>query len=179
MLPSSPPIMDELDRNLYTLLSLSELGGCTHLQLLQFVVENQLMTYFDLTLALYELTKAEHVTKEENPIDGIYLITESGQKTLSFFIHRLPHSKIKLIHDTAPFWRRQFDSEKAHPAQISQKENGEYSALLRLFDGKSILMQLELSFPEYQMAKQMTEAWPEHAGEIYRHLIDTLGETKA
>ena len=87
------------------------------------------------------------------------------------FINKIDKSEIETILLSGSVSRADFFPR--------QKENGEYSALLRLFDGKSILMQLELSFPEYQMAKQMTEAWPEHAGEIYRHLIDTLGETKA
>ena len=55
MLPNQPALLDETDRKLYTLLALRELGGCTHTQLLYFMFENDIMSYFDLALALHEL----------------------------------------------------------------------------------------------------------------------------
>ena len=51
MLPNQPALLDETDRKLYTLLALRELGGCTHTQLLYFMFENDIMSYFDLALA--------------------------------------------------------------------------------------------------------------------------------
>ena len=50
MLPNQPALLDETDRKLYTLLALRELGGCTHTQLLYFMFENDIMSYFDLAI---------------------------------------------------------------------------------------------------------------------------------
>ena len=103
MLPNQPALLDETDRKLYTLLALRELGGCTHTQLLYFMFENDIMSYFDLALALHELVDEGQLVRTNHPLDYLYAPTSAGLETLSFFINRLPHSKVVLICDRAPF----------------------------------------------------------------------------
>ena len=97
MLPNQPALLDETDRKLYTLLALRELGGCTHTQLLYFMFENDIMSYFDLALALHELVDEGQLVRTNHPLDYLYAPTSAGLETLSFFINRLPHSKVVLI----------------------------------------------------------------------------------
>ena len=69
MLPNQPALLDETDRKLYTLLALRELGGCTHTQLLYFMFENDIMSYFDLALALHELVDEGQLVRTNHPLD--------------------------------------------------------------------------------------------------------------
>ena len=78
MLPNQPALLDETDRKLYTLLALRELGGCTHTQLLYFMFENDIMSYFDLALALHELVDEGQLVRTNHPLDYLYAPTSAG-----------------------------------------------------------------------------------------------------
>ena len=138
--------------------------------------ENDIMTSFDLSLALPALVSEGHVTRMEHPADSLYAITEAGSETLSFFIKRLAHSKVTLIREKAPAWRERFTREKQFVAKVTQSQSGEYVAHLKLVDGSTPMLSMDLSFPELSMAKHMAKAWPEQALSIYQHLLETLGK---
>lgn len=176
MLPHSPAMLDESERKLFTLLALRELGSCSHTQLLYFMVDNGIMTYFDLSLALHELIDEGQAAKIVHPMDVLYQITEAGRETLSFFVNRLAHSKKTLICEQAPAWRERFDAEKHYPAKVFRSPDGEYSVQMRLLDGASSLMQLELPAPDRKLAEQIVQVWPKRAGEIYQFMMRALGE---
>lgn len=178
MLPIPPAMLDEQDRKLYTLLALRELGSASHLQLLYFMVENDIMTYFDLSLALPELVNEGHAAKVAHPADSLYQITDAGMEALSFFINRLAHSKVQLIREKAPAWRERFNAEKQYSAKVIQNPGGEYVAQLRLVDGNAAVLSLDIPAPERKLADQLAKAWPAHAGEIYLYLMNTLGNSE-
>ena len=179
MLPNQPAMLDETDRKLYTLLALRELGSASHLQLLYFMVDNDIMTYFDLSLALHELVDEGQAAKIAHPADSLYQITEAGRETLSFFVNRLAHSKATLICREAPAWRERFAAEKQFSAKVVQQPGGEYVTQLRLVDGSAVALSIDIPSPERRLADQLAAAWPRHAGEIYQYLMDTLGKDGA
>ena len=176
MLPNPPPLMDESERKLYTLLALKELGRCTHLQLLYFMVENDIMSYFDLALALHDLVSEGQATKVAHSSDNLYSITAAGDEALSFFINRLAYSKVTMIREKAPAWRERFQLEAQFAGEISQNQNGEYVAHLRLMDGNTVLMSLDIPAPERKLANALVKAWPQHAADIYQFVLSALGE---
>lgn len=176
MLPIPPALLDERERKLYTLLALKELGSCTHTQLLYFMVENEIMSYFDLALALPELVNDGQAAKIAHPAESLYQITAAGLETVEFFSGKLPHSKVVMIHDQAPLWRERFAIEKEFSAKVVQQPGGEYVAQLRLVEGSFTVLSIDIPAPEHKMADRIAEAWPRHAGEIYQYLMDTLGE---
>lgn len=176
MLPFPPAMLDEQDRKLYTLLALRELGSASHMQLLYFMVENDIMSYFDLSLALHELVNEGHAAKIAHPADSLYQITDAGLEALSFFVNRLAHSKVQLICEKAPAWRERFNTEKQYSAKVIQNPGGEYVAQLRLVDGTTTVLALDIPAPERKLADRFAEAWPQKAGDIYQYLMNTLGE---
>lgn len=176
MLPIPPALLDETDRKLYTLLALRELGSCSHSQLLYFMVENDIMSYFDLSLALHELVNDGQAARIAHPADSLYQITEAGMETLDFFTGRLAHSKVTLIREQAPAWRERFAIEKEYSAKVVQNPGGEYVAQLRLVEGTYTALSIDIPAPERRLADHLAEAWPRHAGEIYQFLMNTLGE---
>lgn len=179
MLPNQPALLDQTDRKLYTLLALRELGGCTHTQLLYFMFENDIMSYFDLSLALHELLEDGHLARTDHPLDYLYAPTPAGLETLSFFINRLPHSKVTLICDQAPAWKQRFQREKQYAAKVTQNTSGEYVIRLRLVEGNVARLSIDLPVPEHAMAEQMARRWEGCADDIYRRLISRLSEDQA
>ena len=176
MLPNQPALLDETDRKLYTLLALRELGGCTHTQLLYFMFENDIMSYFDLALALHELVDEGQLVRTNHPLDYLYAPTSAGLETLSFFINRLPHSKVVLISDRAPAWKQRFQREKQYAAKVTQNASGEYVVQLNLVEGNVARLSIDLPVPEHAMAERMARRWPECAGKVYQQLLKALCE---
>ena len=178
MLPNQPAMLTETERKLFSLLALRELGSCTELQLLQFMVENDIMTYFDLSLALHELVSEGQAAKLSRPSDVLFEITPAGEEALAFFVGRLPHSKATLIRAEAPAWRERFLREKEFSGQVEPLASGTYTARLRLMDDTAPLMTIELPVPDRRLADAMVEAWPRCGGEVYGHLMRALAEAQ-
>ena len=166
MLPNAPAMLTESEGKLFTLLTLRELGSCSHLQLLDFMTEYGIMSYFDLALALPALVNEGQAARISHPFDNLYTITEAGLETLSFFVDRLPHSKVKLICDMAPDRRARFQQEKQYVGKLLQNDNGEYVAHLTLNDGSKTLLTLDIPSPE------------RCAGEIYQDLMRAFSEAQ-
>ena len=78
MLPNAPAMLTESEGKLFTLLTLRELGSCSHLQLLDFMTEYGIMSYFDLALALPALVNEGQAARISHPFDNLYTITEAG-----------------------------------------------------------------------------------------------------
>lgn len=178
MLPLPHAMMDEQDRKLYTLLALKELGSCTHMQLLYFMFENDIMTFFDLSLALGELVDDGQAAKMAHPADSLYTITEAGEEMLSFFANRMPHSKVMLITEKAPAWRERFTREKQFVSKVTQNESGEYLLHLKLMDGFTSMLSIDVPIPDRSLAEKMASRWEENAGDIYMYLMNKLGDNK-
>lgn len=176
MLPIPLPLMDERDRRLYALLMLRELGSCTHMQLLHFAFENDIMSYFDLSLALTDLVDAGTAARTAHPADSLYVITPAGLEQLSFFASRLPNSKVTLIKESAPPWKERFQREKQFVAKLTQSPSGEYMVHLRLTDGNDTMLSIDIPVPERSLADRMAANWPERAGELYQRMMLELGE---
>ncbi len=176
MLPLPHAMMDEQDRKLYTLLALQELGSCTHMQLLYFMFENDIMTFFDLSLALGELVDDGQAAKMAHPADSLYTITEAGRELLSFFANRMPHSKVKLITEQAPAWRERFTREKQFVSKVTQNASGEYILHLNLMDGFTSMLSIDAPIPDRSLAEKMASRWEKNAGDIYMYLMNKLGE---
>ena len=171
MLPNQPALLDETDRKLYTLLALRELGGCTHTQLLYFMFENDIMSYFDLALALHELVDEGQLVRTNHPLDYLYAPTSAGLETLSFFINRLPHSKVVLICDRAPAWKQRFQREKQYAAKVAQNASGEYVVQLNLVEGNVARLSIDLPVPEHAMAERMARIGGVNIKELGRQLF--------
>ncbi|MBR5232012.1 MAG: DUF4364 family protein [Clostridia bacterium] len=178
MLPLPHAMMDEQDRKLYTLLALRELGSCTHMQLLHFMFENDIMTFFDLSLALGELVDEGNASKMAHPADSLYAITDAGLEMLTFFANRMPHSKVTLIKEAAPAWREKFTREKQFVSKVTQNKSGEYLLHLKLMDGFDAMLSIDVPIPERSLAEKMAARWEDNAGDIYLYLMNKLGENK-
>ena len=178
MLPNPPAMLDESERKLYTLLALRELGSCNDLQLLYFMVDNEIMTYFDLSLALPELVNEGHAARLSGAAGILYQITDAGKETLSFFVNRLPHSKATQIIAAAPDWREKCMSEKQFPAQVIHLPGGACVAQLRLMEENLPALSLDIPLPDRATADRIVRLWPQRAGDIYRYLMSILDDSE-
>ena len=84
------------------------------------------------------------LARTNHPLDYLYAPTSAGLETLSFFINRLPHSKVVLICDRAPAWKQRFQREKQYAAKVTQNASGEYVVQLNLVEGNVARLSIDL-----------------------------------
>lgn len=166
--------LGELERKLLALHALKELGPCNNLQLIDFMVSQDLMNYFDLQLALHELTGRGQLTREAVQGDERYAITPSGEEAIALFIGRLGDSALTRMDAAIPAFKERLRRERELFAAISHEGRNEYHAKLGVREGSMDLLKLDISLPTAELAGRFKDAWEHRAREIYDFIIERL-----
>lgn len=165
----------DLENKLLLLYTLEKLGPVTANQLLAFMAENGLMEYIPLQLGLAELMEAEHVKPEPHAAGQLYKLTAKGRDSLALFEGRLPYSVVRQIEERLDPWKRRFRRERQMLADFDKLENGEYRVRLRLLEWGSETLDLAIIVATGRQAQQFCDAWIHKAGDVYAHIIHSLG----
>lgn len=166
--------LDGLEGKLLTLHTLKSLGPCGNLQLIAFMAEHDLMNYFDLQAALYDLTRRGQVIREQVPGDDVYTITQEGEEALALFVTRLGESTLNKVDDAVPAFRERLRQERELFAHISHEGRNEYHTRVGISEGGMQLMQLDLSLPTADLAERFRANWAARARDIYDYIIANL-----
>jgi len=168
--------LGETERKLLTLFAVSELGSCTNLQLIAFMAENDLMNYFDLQSALYDLTRGGQLQKEPERGDDRYILAPPGGEAIALFSQRVGTSVLEKIRAAAPDYRARLKRERELFAEVSHEGRNEYHARMGVAEGGMRLMSLDLSLPTAELAERFRLAWPDGARDIYDFILSRLSE---
>ena len=164
------------DQKLTLLYALDQLGQLTALQLLRFLVENDLMDYIAFRLSLSELDETQLLRKATHALGTLYAPSAEGYAALALFGGRLPHSRRAHIEELAQTWRLRFREEKQVLADWTQTVTGEYAVHLRLMEQELPLLEMTVSLPTREQANTFCARWSGQATDIYAGLMRALGE---
>jgi len=167
------------EQKLMVLYSLSRLGPCKELQLLQFLFDNDLLNYFDMMFALSDLCDRGQAVRMKKNAGYQYQVTEAGEEALTLFGGRVPMSLKTLLAETENEWKARFREELQSQQQIEQTDRGEYELHLKVVEQDMDMMRLSLSLPTRELADQLARRWPQKAGKIYDTVIRILSEDEA
>ncbi len=166
----------ETEARLETLYALDLLGASSAAQLLEFMVENDLMNYFDLQLALYALCEGGQTAQSNENGAERYSLTDAGRETLALFGNRIPATAKGVIDISAAPWREHFKNAEAVAASTGKTEHGEYTAKLQIFEKGAAIMTLEIAFPSEELAAHTKRCWPSKAGAVYKAIMRAMAE---
>jgi len=166
--------LGEVERKLLTLYALRALGPCSNMQLITFMGETEVMNYFDLQTALFELLKGGLLDKTDLQGDERYAMTPSGEAAIELFEARTVASAASLIDEKAPEYKARWQREREVFARISHEGQHEYHVRMGVSDGEMPLMQLDLSLPTASLAERFRAAWEAEAQGIYDHILRKL-----
>ncbi len=167
------------EQKLMVLYCLAKLGPCTELQLLQFLVDNDLLNYFEMMFALNDLCDRGQAVRTKKNAGFLYQITDAGREALELFGGRVPMSLKTLLAETEKTWKARFREEMQNRQQVVQTGRGEYELHLTIVEQDMDMMRLSLSLPTRELADQLAKRWPEKAGKIYDTVIRILSEDEA
>jgi len=166
--------LGEVERKVLTLYSLHTLGECGNLQLISFMVENDIMNYFDLQTALGDLRDAGQAARTPVEADYLYQLTPAGEEALRMFLPRAPASLLKRVEEAAPSFRERFDREREMPARIVHDEGNEYHVSMQIVERRMPLMSIDVSLPTAELAARFRDRWVGVAQDIYEYIIGRL-----
>ena len=168
----------DLELQVLVLRSLEKLGACTNLQLIEFMTDTGIMTYFELQLTLHKLFDGGHVSRETIPNDALYDLTDAGKEALRLFIHRAMSSSLKVIDDSAVNYLDRFKKERQTASHL-RRDQREYYLTLEINEPDRRSLAVEISVPTAELVARYRENWPDKAQMIYDTIVHELyGEDK-
>lgn len=148
--------------------------GVSDQQLCEIVIKQNLMSYFDLTTSIADLTQSGMVKCIEATMRKLYLITEAGKTTLSFFKKELLLSKRNLINEFCDANKADLQLEASLFSDYVYLGNGEYKVILMVFEKSSAIFELSFRVFSKEDAKKAINEWKNNAKGIYKNIFDTL-----
>ena len=167
------------EQKFMTLYCLTHLGPCTELQLLQFLVDHDLLNYFEMMFALNDLCSRGQAVRTKKNAGFLYQVTDAGKEALELFSGRVPMSLKTLMAETEEEWKARFREETQNQHQIVQTDRGEYELRLKITEQDIDMMCLSLSLPTRELADRLAKRWPDKAGKVYDTVIRILTEDEA
>lgn len=163
------------EQKLVILYALHRLGPVTGIQLLQFLVEEDLMNYFILQLNLCELQEQGQIAERPHPFGTLLEVTDAGKFTLESFDQRIPASRREQIDSICDVWRGLFLTEQQTLAESFPFSDGGLCVRLRLLEGETTLVDLLVTLPDATHIPQLQQRWRGGAQEIYSAISQLLG----
>lgn len=166
--------LGEVERKTLTLHTLKALGECGNLQLISFMTETDIMNYFDLQTALYDLRDLGQVVRTPQVADDLYQVTPAGEEALHLLLDRVPDSLVQRVNQAAPAFRARFSEEREKSARIAHEGQNEYHVVMELVEQRMPLMRIDLSLPTAELAARFRDRWTGAAQDIYDFIIGRL-----
>ena len=152
-------------------------------QIVDFIVEKELMTYFTLEETLASMVEKElldAVQMEENAQDvntTRYSVTDEGLQMLEYFSSHLtpPVRQIisKYVDDNRGQIKKDYESTANYFPNI---ENDEFQVKCGVYEDKRVLLEVTVSVDTREQAKLIQSNWRGNASDLYQKIIDALTE---
>lgn len=146
----------------------------TNNQISSFFLTKEYTTYFTLQQAISGLLESNFISIESIRNASYYHITAEGDETLSFFGNKIPPA---IIDDVDIFLienKYELRNEVGTIADYYKSTNQDYIVHCQVKEGKTTLIELNLSVPTKEEASHMCNNWKEASQEIYAVIMKSL-----
>lgn len=145
-------------------------------EITQFILENDIMNYFMLQQYLGELKEAGFIIERPKDNEYIFIITEKGKNTLSYFVNRIPKPQIERIDQLLHIEKEKYVKNTQIKADYIKLKDDEYLVRLDVLEKELPIINLKLSVANNKQAKQICEKWKKSAPSLYGQIINLLIE---
>lgn len=145
-------------------------------QLSEFFCTYDLLGYFEVQNAAYELEEEGLISAVPRPYGQAYFITPQGLETLEMFAMQLPNSLRERIAERA----REFAPELIRRTQYSTRIDRDSASrnarrvTLRVMEPHGDLIKLELLLPDEETARHVCSVWEERSQAVYGAIYSEL-----
>ena len=143
-------------------------------QLSEFFLDKEYATYFTLQQVLVELKDAHLITAEAIRNSSRYQITREGEETLSFFGKEISPAIIQDMDDFLKANKVRLRDEVGVSAEYYKSTNEDYVVHCEVREGRSIIIELNISVPDREQAEYMCNRWSSSNQNIYSYVVKEL-----
>ena len=133
-----------------------------------------IVNYFDLTSQLAELEKEEFVTYYIENDERFYSITERGKEALGYFSLRIPKTVRERLLRTVRLKIKELKNALSLKAEYSKINDIEYLVSLGISEGVYDLFNLSLSVGDETMAQKMCAQFKKDPQFLYSEILSLL-----
>ena len=148
----------------------------TNTQVTQYLLENNIMNYFDLQQLLGQLVSSEHLICLETGHKSFYSITQKGRRTLRLFQGHIPKWLRHAIDIYTAQNLNKFKRENQITAEYKRVSSKDYQVICRVMENDIVLIDLRLSVTDSKQARIICNNWDTKAPEIYKYIMQQLTE---
>ena len=168
-------IQSELDLKLLVLYIMARAAApITFLQLLELALCDAGVDYFSLTEAVDHLVKTGHLKQE----DGLYSITEKGQRNIEICESSLPYSVRMHCEDNLVTLNSALKRAAQEQSDLEPHGDGTCTVRLYLADDSGPLMELRLLYPSLEQGQALSTRFQESPEQIYHQIMGALDPEK-
>lgn len=146
----------------------------TNAQLTEFFLQHEYASYFTLQQALGELQESGLIRTESTHNSTRYEITKEGEDTLGFFGKNISPAIIDDMDQYLKENRIRIRNEVGTVADYYKSTNQDFIVHCEVREGKSTLIELNLSVPDREQAEKMCSKWKDKSQEIYAFAMKSL-----
>lgn len=146
----------------------------TNAQLTDFFLQHEYASYFTLQQALNELQESGLIRTESTHNSTRYEITKEGEDTLSFFGKNISPAIVDDINQYLKENKFRLRNEVGNIADYYKSTNQDYIVHCEVREGKTTLIELNLSVPDKDQAERMCARWKDSSQEIYSFVMKTM-----
>ena len=143
-------------------------------QITNFLLDHEYTTYFHIQQTIHDLMDTHLILERKQGNSICYEITPEGQKTLSYFEKNMSDS-IRLEVDSYILEKGyEMRNENSITAEYYRTPEQEYTVQLGVLEKNAPLIQLKITVPTEEMAKNLCHIWPKRSQEIYASVMTSL-----
>ena len=143
-------------------------------QLWTFFESKGYTNYMTFQTTLQSLLDANLVSSEHIRNAEYYEITKQGDDALSYFINDLSDGVKADLEEYIAANKFKLRTKAGVTTDYKRTNEYDYLVHLKVREGKTMLMALDLTVPTEEQAKLLTDHLEEHAEEIYAHIMKML-----
>ncbi len=146
----------------------------TNAQLTDFFLQHEYASYFTLQQALSELQEAGLIRTESTHNSTRYVITREGEEPLTFFGKNISPAIVEHMDSYLKENRFRMRNEVGIMADYYKSTTQDYVVHCEVREGKSTLIELDISVPDRDQAESMCAHWKHRSQEVYAFVMKTL-----
>ena len=142
-----------------------------HVDLTNYVVENNHMDYFTLHELLNDLKKdgflnIEHILNKE-----CYKLTKLGSESVEMFNDKIPQSFKNEVSNSSKYLRKEIKKKRDLLAHYFDRKDGSFTVVMQAFEKTVTVFNLSVNVPSESLAKKIVTKWGKNPEEIYSEII--------
>ena len=147
-------------------------------QITEFILERDYTDYFSIQQYLNELVEAKLLQTQTDNHTTRYTLESKGEKTLEYFLNRIPvHTREEILHYIQTH-RPQIRQEIEITAEYTTQKENEYVVTCKVVEGDSLLMELQVTVVSRTQAKKICHNWKKNAQLLYGDFLNSLMDNK-